>query len=95
MRDVILGCIYKHFKREFCTPEELESNKYLYKVRAVAKHTETGELLVIYQAMYEPYEVFARPKDMFLAEVDHEKYPTIKQKYRLEKVSKNELREVN
>lgn len=90
-RDVTIGGIYKHFKRELCTKEELKNNMYLYKVQAVAQHTETGEQLVIYQAMYEPYDVYARPKDMFLSEVDHEKYPNIKQKYRLEKVSKREL----
>lgn len=91
IRDVTIGGIYKHFKRELCTEEELTTNKYLYKVIAVAQHTETGENLVIYQALYEPYGVFARPKDMFLSEVDHEKYPSIKQKYRFEKVSKHEL----
>lgn len=90
-RDVTIGGIYKHFKRELCTEEELTTNKYLYKVIAVAQHTETGEHLVIYQALYEPYGVCARPKDMFLSEVDHEKYPSIKQKYRFEKVSKHEL----
>lgn len=91
MRNIVIGGIYKHFKRELCNEVELKNNMYLYKVQAVAQHTETGELLVIYQALYEPYNVFARPKDMFLSEVDHTEYPNIHQEYRFEKVSKHEL----
>lgn len=66
---------------------------YLYKILNIATHTETKEKLVIYKALYTNEEmgvhindVFARPYDMFMSEVDHTKYPDIKQKYRFEPV---------
>ena len=82
-RDICVGDIVQHFKREWVSSD---TSEYLYKVLAFAQHTETGERLVIYQALYAPFKVCARPYAMFMSEVDREKYPDIRQKYRFEKV---------
>ncbi|MBR1797410.1 MAG: DUF1653 domain-containing protein [Clostridiales bacterium] len=74
------GTIVQHFKREM----ESEGNMYLYEVVGVAHHSETDESLVVYKALYGEGKMCARPIDMFLSEVDHEKYPEVKQKYRFE-----------
>lgn len=82
-RDIRVGDIVQHFKREWVSAD---TSEYLYKVLAFASHTETGERLVIYQALYTPFKVCARPYAMFMSEVDRQKYPDVKQKYRFEKV---------
>lgn len=82
-RDILVGDIVQHFKREWVPSE---TSEYLYKVLAFAQHTETGEKLVVYQGMYPPFKICARPYDMFMSEVDREKYPKIRQKYRFEKI---------
>lgn len=87
MRKINAGDIVKHFKYETLTEEEKKKNKYLYKVLCVAEHTETGEELVIYQALYAPFRTYARPFDMFAGNVDKEKYPEAEQMYRFEKVN--------
>lgn len=84
-REIKVGDIVQHFKREWVSKE---TSEYLYKILAFAQHTENGEKLVIYQGLYAPFKICARPYQMFMSEVDREKYPDIKQKYRFEKYQK-------
>ena len=65
--------IYRHFKGN------------CYQIVTLARNSETKERMVVYQQMYEPYEVYVRPLDMFMSRVDTSKYPNEKQKYRFER----------
>ena len=87
MRQFEPGDIVQHFKREMLSEEEKKTNKHLYRILDIAVHTESREKLMFYQALYGDCKVYARPYEMFVGEVDHEKYPDIKQIYRFEKIS--------
>lgn len=64
--------MYRHFKGN------------IYQIRCLAKHSETGEMMVVYQAMYDTFQIYVRPLAMFMEEVDSVKYPDTLQQYRFE-----------
>ncbi len=72
MREVKINGIYKHFKGDY------------YIVEDIANHSETKEKYVVYRRLYGEGDLWMREMNMFLSEVDHEKYPNVEQKYRFE-----------
>ena len=72
MEDLKINGIYRHYKGN------------LYIVLDICYHSETLEKMVVYRALYGEGKVYLREINNFLSEVDHEKYPNVKQKYRLE-----------
>lgn len=72
MNEVLINKIYKHFKGN------------LYLVIDIAIDSDTLEKYVIYRALYGDNTLYVRKYSLFISEVDHVKYPNIKQKYKYE-----------
>lgn len=72
MRELKINGIYKHFKGD------------RYIVEDVAIDSETKEKFVVYRALYGEHLLYIRPVEMFLSEMDREKYPNVEQQYRFE-----------
>ena len=72
MRELKINGIYKHFKGDY------------YLVQDIANDSETKEKMVVYRRLYGDGSLWVRPLDMFLSEVDHNKYTNVEQKYRFE-----------
>ncbi len=72
MNEIKIKGIYKHFKGDY------------YIIEDIAIHSETKEKYVVYRELYGNNELYIRPYDMFLSEVDYEKYPQVEQRYRFE-----------
>lgn len=72
--EILCNKVYRHFK----------GNEYA--VLEIAEHTETGEKLVVYLALYGDSKIYARPLKMFTSKVDKTKYPNVEQEYRFELV---------
>lgn len=68
------GDIVRHFKGKN------------YQILNLATQTETREILVIYQALYGDYGIYARPYNMFIEKTDKNKYPDCEQEFRFEKI---------
>ena len=76
LKPEMVGHKYKHFKGG------------VYVIDNIGIHSETAELFVVYSNEHNPDLTWCRPLDMFLSEVDHEKYPDVTQKLRFEKMDK-------
>ena len=73
-QEIQLHRVYKHFKGDY------------YLVEDLARDSETDEEVVIYRKLYGDGSLWVRPLSMFLSEVDHERYPNVKQRFRFELV---------
>ncbi len=74
MQDLIRqkGKIFRHFKGD------------LYLFIDLVKHSETGEILVLYKALYGDCGLYVRPYTMFYEEVPKDRLNPTGQKYRFE-----------
>ena len=77
MREIKVGNVYKHFKNKYCIVLDIVND-------CESNNDDEYKKIIIYKALYGEFLTWARPYEMFASEVDHVKYPDIKQKYRFE-----------
>lgn len=77
--NIVPDQVYRHFKGN------------IYKVITLAKHTETGQEMVVYRDVYGSHDTYVRPREMFESPVDKVKYPDATQEYRFELMDENEV----
>lgn len=74
IKEEMIGRRYRHFKGG------------IYVVIDIAVHSETEDVLVVYKSFDVLNYTWCRPLSMFLSEVDHKKYPDVKQTTRFERI---------
>jgi hypothetical protein len=79
MREIKIGRVYRHFKNKHYVVLDIVND-------CESNNDDEYKKIIIYKALYGERLTWARPYEMFASEVDHEKYPDIKQKYRFEEV---------
>ena len=82
MREIKLNTIYRHFKGDN------------YLVIDIVIDSETNKEMVLYKGLYGNLPCYVRPLDMFLSEVDHDKYPEVEQKYRFEEITIDSVKKI-
>lgn len=68
------------------TQEHIQIIKVDDELKYLDYYSRYNEKLVLYKSLYDDAIPYVRPYDMFMSEVDKEKYPNVEQKYRLELV---------
>lgn len=92
LSDFTEAVLYKAEKQDKNPPAVVPGKRYMHfkgipvKVLSLAMHTETEEILVVYEHE-ETGEVWARPYSMFTSMVDKSKYPNAKQEWRFEMIT--------
>ena len=78
-------------------PQPQEVYRYfkgnLYQIRCLAKDSETGEMMVVYQAMYGDFQIYVSPLSSFMEEIDRQKYPNADGYYRFELLSAQDVKQ--
>ncbi|MDE5933857.1 MAG: DUF1653 domain-containing protein [Lachnospiraceae bacterium] len=68
-------------------------NGNLYQIRCLAKDSETGETMVVYQAMYGDFQIYVCTLSSFMEEIDRKKYPAADGYYRFELLGAQEVKQ--